>query len=263
MERVLRFLVLGGPVPARLREDLGGSVSLHAEAELPFGEADGILLHAVADLLPALRRFRAAGGALPLFGWSDTVADVRDRLAWIREGADDLVSGPHAADALNRRLRGRPAGRIAEPAAAARIDRYLRTIERYVQAREQLVAGMGDGGRGRIVDCSFLRDQVIRAAEDSPADAFGQRRGSERESLGWPVELLEPAGKAELINIGADGVCLALFQAPSREGHLRAAVEGLSVRAELDLEVRWHRRAGRDRWEAGALSVGCRLVRGA
>lgn len=248
MERVVRFLVLGGPVPTRLREELGGSIELHAEADLPFEEADGVLLHAVAELLPALRRFRAKGGALPLFGWSDGEADVRERLTWIREGADDLVSGPLAAEVLHRRVRGAATRRAGDPATGARIDRYLRSIARYVQAREQLVSDLAEGGRGRVVDVAFLRDQALRASEDHVPDPFGQRRGGDRDVLAWPAELLDPAGTAELLNLGADGVGIALPRPPPRDGRLRAAIEGLTVRAELDLDVRWHRRSSRERW---------------
>lgn len=260
MERAVRFLVLGGPVPRTLAGEIAGTLELCEEGALALEDADGLLLHVVPDVLPVLRRFRAGGGSLPIYGWSPEVVDIRARLSWIREGADDLLSGPDSAEMLVRRVRGKGQRLTRSPDIGLRIDRYLRSIVRYLQAREQLVGVLGDGGRGRFVDCTFLRDQVLRVADDAPPDAFGQRRAGDREPISWPIALVDPVGTAQILNIGADGMCVALFQAPARGVVLRGNVEGVAVRAQLDLEVRWHRRVARERWEAGVLATACRLL---
>lgn len=263
MARTPRFLVLGGPVPPDLADALAGIVELHADGDLDVRDADGVLLPDVGDVLPLVRRFREAGGQAPVFGISERVPDVRARLEWIREGADDLLHLSTAADVLTRRLGGVVRKGVPEAEAGVRVDRWLRTLHRYVAAREELTRAMGPGARARFVDVAFLRDQVIRATEDTAADPYGGRRGAEREALRWPARTLGDAGQpCEVLNVGPDGLCVALGAAPERDGRFSLAVEGFGAAAELDLEVRWSRRVGRERWEAGATATAVRLVRG-
>jgi hypothetical protein len=43
---------------------------------------------------------------------------------------------------------------------------------------------------------------------------------------------------------------------------MRLGVAAGAIEATLDVEVRWQRRAARDRWEVGALASAIRLVKG-
>ncbi|MFZ5475575.1 MAG: hypothetical protein ACOZNI_02265 [Myxococcota bacterium] len=264
MNAMPRFVVLGGPVPEGLPEALAGQIELLTEGEIAETEADGVILWASGDVIPALRRFRDNGGLLPIFGWSEEPVDVPSRLRWVREGGDDLLDPAFAADALIDRVRGPGRKLVAESDLGLRVDRWLLALARYLGAREDLVAALGESGRQQYVDVTFLRDQVLRATEgDAPPDAFGQRRGSDRESFSWPMRLVEPEpADAELRNIGPEGLRMALPVAPMTGAQVLLQLEGLTVAALLAVEVRWQRRTARDRWEAGGFALGCRITRG-
>ncbi len=262
-----RFLVLGGRLPDAALSGLAGLVELVDGAD-PAAPADGGLLPANAEVLPALRRYREGGGRLPIFAVSEEPIDIAQRLRWIRQGADDLLEARTAAETLARKLRSdtwrQPLAALDPSQAADRVDRWLRASSRYLDAREELVGDLGNHGRSRFLDASFLRDQVVRAGDgEAAADPFGQRRGSERESLNWPVRLLAPVvADGHLQNIGADGVCLALPTAPGPGERLQLAVSGERVSARVELEVRWQRRIGRGRWQIGAFGIACTIERG-
>jgi hypothetical protein len=251
-------------VPAGLREGLEGLIELLTAGEIAETDADGVLLWARGDVFPALRRFRKNGGQLPIYGLSDEPVDVPTRLRWVREGGDDLLTRENAVEVLVDRVRGEGRRVVDEAGTGLRIDRFLLATRRYLGAREDLVRALGDGGRTRYVDVTYLRDQVLRAVDsEAPMDAFGQRRGGEREQLAWPLRVLEPRpAEGELRNIGSDGLCFTLPYAPAAGEVLQVALDGLSVGALLSLEVRWQRRTGRERWEAGALAIACRITRG-
>jgi hypothetical protein len=234
----------------------------------PGTPAEGALLHATADALPALRHYREEGGRLPIFAVAEGPVRMDDRIRWVREGADDLFAADTAADALARRLRSDtwrspPSPREAVGNVGARVDRWLRASGRYLLAREHLVGEIPQAGRSRYLDTVFLRDQVLRTGDnEGPADAFGQRRGGEREVLDWPIRVLAPTvSEGQLLNIGADGVCLALPVAPSPGERLQMAVSGERAAGRLEIEVRWQRRIGRGRWQIGAFAISCALER--
>jgi len=265
-----RFVVLGGPVPEALRADLFGDIELFEGGELVDPTTDGVLVHAHADLFPALRRFRDGGGRLPIFGLAPGSVAIADRIRWIREGADDLLDVTSAADALRRKIRSdtwRPAGalpNLAPLSTSARVDRWLVATDRYLPARDRIVAALGADGRARYLDLVFLRDQLLRASDlEGAPDAFGQRRGADRVPLDWSVQVLLPVEcRGELINIGAEGASIAVPAPPQQGGLLRVTVEGSAVAGVLDFEVRWQRRASRERWHLGALALACTLTRG-
>jgi len=250
-----RIVVLGGPIPGQLVAELDGTVTLVEESAIGADGVAGVLVHARADSLPAVRRFRVAGGQLPIYGLAEGTVSVADRILWIREGADDLLPMASAAEVLVRRIRGE-ATRI-QPADEAvplgvRLDRWLVALHRYVQLRTRVLNRLGPDGATLLLDMSFHRDQVMRAADaEVTVDALGQRRGGARETLAWTVRVLgEPSGEAELVNVGADGYSVASAeQLPL--GALRVEIDGLTVSAVLQGEVRWCREAGPDRWEAG------------
>ena len=255
-----RYMVLGGPVPAELATALAGVVELVAEDEVPDSDVDGVLIHARPESAAIFLRFRRAGGSLPIFALTLDPVTVPERLQWIRHGADDLLDVNTAADTLRRKLRSAPGPGEARADAerAMFLDRYLRSIHRYVAARQALIPALGEQALSRYLDCVYLRDQALRAAEDAPADAFGQRRGSQREPMQWPVRITHPSELAGmLLNVGADGCALSTAEAPAE--HIRIAVATGAIQATLDLHVRWHRRAGRARWELGGLIVGVEL----
>lgn len=245
-------------------------IQLFEGGDLVDPSTDGVLVHAHADLFPALRRFRDGGGRLPIFGLSLGAVDIGERIRWIREGADDLLDIGTAAAALIRRLHKetwqpvtrRPSTDALVP-TSARVDRWLLAASRYLSAREEVVKALGDGGRGRYLDCAFLRDQLLKASETEPViDLFGQRRGSERESLSWPVSLLSPdQADGELLDIGADGACLALPTSPDPGQRLQVRIEGGTVDARLEFEVRWRRRVSREAWHAGVFAIACAVAR--
>ena len=257
----IRYMVLGGAVPDTLARALAGVVELVAEDEVPDAEVDGVLIHARPESQAIFRRFRKAGGALPIFALPDDAVSVGERLKWIRHGADDLLDLHTAAETLRRKLVNAPRPEAVRQDAEQGmfLDRYLRCMHRYVAARQVLVGKLGEQALSRYLDCVFLRDQALKAAEDAPADAFGQRRGGQRERLKWPVRVTDPFQcDGTLLNVGADGCAMALGAQPTER--LRIVVDTGAMSAWVDLEVRWQRRAARDRWEAGGLVVGVHLL---
>jgi hypothetical protein len=258
-------MVLGGPVPEGLRDDLSGVMDLIPEGGASDEDVDGVLIHARQESLPVFRRFRKAGGSLPIFALAEGAVDLAARLQWIRYGADDLLEPDSAAEALIRKIRDPgPRGSALEKQLdrGAWMERYLRSLGRYLQMRDELVAQLPDAGRQRYLDTVYARDQVLRRADaDSPMFAIGQRRTGDREPFEWPVTVLDPrTGSGDLLNVGTDGVSLAMNVAPAER--MRLGVAAGAIEATLDVEVRWQRRAARDRWEVGALASAIRLVKG-
>ena len=260
-ELVTRYMVLGGPVPDMLQIELAGVVELVAEGSVPDGEVDGVLIHAKQESLPAFRRFRRAGGSLPIFALSDGVVEMGERLQWIRHGADDLLDPTTASETLRRKMKATqsPASARIDADKGMFLDRYLRCLMRYVAARQALIGRLGETALSRYLDCVYLRDQALRAADDAPADAFGQRRGGQREPIRWPIRITEPAMcDGELLNVGADGLALGMPMQPAER--LRVTIQTGALSAGLDVEVRWQRRVARDRWELGGLVTGVNLT---
>jgi hypothetical protein len=258
-----RFLVVGGPVPGPLREGLAGNVAFATDTDPAQAWPDGFVVYAGPDALATVRRLRGTGADLPIYVWSGEPAEISARIQWIRDGADDLLTPENGASVLLRRARGEADRPATHPDVGARVDRYLEALQRYVNAREDLVRSLGVGGRSRWLDCAYRRDQVMRASEtDAPPDALGQRRGSDREALEWPADVMAPyAAPCVILNIGPDGMCLSLPRSPTQGQQLRVEVEGASSAVRVDLEVRWQRRVAKDRWEAGALAVACQRTR--
>lgn len=262
-----RFLVLGGPIPDLLRVELSGAATLAEVANLREPVADGILAHARSELTVTIQMYRDQGGKLPIFVLADPPVRIEDRIRWIRDGADDVLDLNTASSALVNKMRSeawRSNATITSSNAAppgVRVDSWLQASSRYLAIREQLIAAMGEGARARYLDCVFLRDQLMRASDGEPApDVFGQRRGSDRESLGWPFRMTRPlASSGELLNIGADGACLSMPIAPGPGEQLTIDVAGDRVAGRVDLEVRWQRRVARGRWQVGAFALGCTL----
>ncbi len=266
-----RFLVLNGRLPAQLAAPILPSLDLFDDGALGLADADGILVYATGPPPPALRHLRETGVTLPVFGIAPAPVDVTDRILWIRAGADDLLSAFRAADVIQARLRNDDPriGALGETAAdpgrtGDRVDRWLLACHLYFQARERIIDALDEGGRVRFLDCVFLRDQVLRAGDtDSAPDAFGQRRGGDREPLGWPVHILSARACAgELLNVGADGACLGVGKAPDPGDRMEIGVAGASVEATIRMQVRWQRRVARDRWQIGAFAIDCTLLRG-
>lgn len=256
-----RYMVLGGPVPAELQSALAGVIELVAEDEVPDAEVDGVLIHARPESQGIFRRFRKAGGSLPIFALAEGTVTVGERLRWIRHGADDLLDLASAAETLRRKMRSPQVPQtVREDAERGMfLDRYLRCMHRYVVARQALIGKLGEQSLSRYLDCVYLRDQALKASEDSPADAFGQRRGGQREGMKWPLRAIgsiEASGM--LLNVGADGCAVSLPVQPTES--VRLQVNTGAISATLDLEVRWQRRAARDRWEFGGLIVGVHIV---
>lgn len=263
-----RIVVLGGGIPESLSAQLRGNIDLVPESEVESGNWTGILVHARTESLGAVRRFRNAGGLTPIYGLSDRAVDVAERIQWIREGADDLLSLETAAAVLARRIRG-PATQLPTNGEASvpngvRIDRYLAALTRYLATRTELLDMLGDAGRQRFLDCSFLRDQVLRAADGEFPEVGGQRRGADREPMQWGVRLQgRPAEEsmAELQNIGPDGIGLTLHKRLQPGERILIELDGYSTSAIVTAEVRWQRRAARERWDVGAFALGLEITR--
>ena len=171
---------------------------------------------------------------------------------------------------LARRIRGpashTPAG--AEPSVpnGVRIDRYLAALTRYLASRSALFERLGDEGRQQFLHCHFLRDQVLRAADGEFPEVGGQRRGADREPMQWGVRLQgRPAEEsmAELQNIGPDGIGLTLHKPLQPHETIRVELDGYSTAAIVTAEVRWQRRAARERWDVGAFALSLEIVRSA
>lgn len=255
-----RVVVLGGPVPAPLAEALTGNIEFVSEDSLGTEPFSGVLVHARSEALSAVRRFREAGGALPIYGLAEGVVPVPTRLLWIREGADDLLTTENAAAVLVRRIRGGPTRALSANEAVpigVRLDRYLVALNRYLALRKALIQRLGDNGQQKLMECANVRDQVMRAADaEVPLDAFGQRRGSEREELSWAIRLFdERAGEGELLNVGADGFCIAIKDEPRQGELLRLEIDGLSLSALIEGDARWRRQSEPGRWEVGVYAT--------
>lgn len=263
-----RIVVLGGSIPESLGAQLQGNIDLVPESEVEAGNWTGILVHARVESLSAVRRFRNAGGLTPIYGLADRAVDVGRRIQWIREGADDLLSLDTAAAVLTRRIRGpaaqvRPIGEPALP-ERVRIDRYLAALTRYLATRTELLEMLGEAGRQRFLDCYFLREQVLRAADGEFPEVGGQRRGADREPMQWGVRLLgRPPEEsiAELQNIGPDGIGLSLHRPLPPGEQIRIELDGYNTSAIVTAEVRWQRRASRERWDVGTFALGLEITR--
>jgi hypothetical protein len=253
-----RFALLDGRLPDAAAAAIRGTCEVVGAAAAE--DADGALLLGGSDAVATVREYRAAGGRLPVYVLVEGEVPMADRLAWIRHGADDLLSLDTLGEALARKARSASA-RPVPGAAGPRLDRWLRASARYLAAREELLAELGPAGRGRYLDVAFLRDQVLRASEfDGGPDLFGQRRGSEREALDWPARLVSPSpGEALVLDVGADGARLSLPVAPGPDERVSVVVSGEHVTGRLDFEVRWQRRIGRGRWQVGVVCTACVL----
>lgn len=262
-----RIVVLGGPVPERLRSELEGNVELLGPDEVGDAPLSAVLVHAHPDARGAVRAFRESGGTTPVFGFGPIVPGIAERLEWIREGAEDLLHPDSAAGALLQRLRGDAPRREVDADEApvdARLDRYLVALDQYLASRRDLTRRLGDVGAMRYLQTVVARQHVVRAADHlgSPLPA-GERRGSTREPMGWPLRLVDaPGAWAELRDVSADGLGIALDPEPRGRGPLRLEIEGLTVSAEIELEIRWRRRQP-DHWEAGGWAVRATITRSA
>lgn len=263
-----RIVVLGGPVPPDLRASLADNLDVIAGDEVSDDTLAAILVHARGDTLHAVRKYRQSGGTTPVFGITPKAPGIEERLAWIREGADDLLAAEGAAEVLVRRIRGEQA-RVAvdasytpEPPIGVRVDSYLLALDQYVASRRDLTRRLGDDGTARYLQTVVLRQHVVRAADNLAGPLPpGDRRGSQREPMAWPAKLLEaPDVWSELTNVSPDGFGLILEAEPRVKGILRVEVEGLHVAAEVDLELRWRRRRP-DRWETGGWATRARITR--
>lgn len=261
-----RIVVLGGPVPEELRDALADNIDIVAEADLGDGDYNAILVHARAGSLAAVRRFREAGGNVPIYGYSPDPVTIHQRLAWIREGADDLLHTDPAVQALIRRMRGpapRPAPTQPTMPVAMRLDRYLLALDQYLASRTDLIRRLGEDGAQRYVACVSRREQVCRAADgDLEVDPLAERRGSTREELNWSVRVLDdPDINVELLDVSADGLRILLDAEPVEGEPLRLGIEGLTVAADVDVEVRWSRPRPPRGWEAGTWAARTTITR--
>lgn len=264
MAPIPRVVVLGGAVPERLRAALEGNIEVVADS----GEREysAIVVHARRESLTAVRQFRQSGGAVPIYGLSEVEAPIADRLEWIREGADDLLTVEPAAAALIRRLRGgepKPAQAVSAVPLAMRLDRWLLALDQYLALRRDLTRRLGGDGAARFLECVVHRDRVMRASNpELPVDPRGQRRSSYRDEAAWPLRVPEdPDLACGLINISADGLCFWMVAEQEPEEAFAVEVEGLTVAALLQVEVRWTRRMGEDRWEVGTYALSATITR--
>lgn len=260
-----RFVVLGGPVPEKLQQDLRDCIELVPEGALADEKVEGALVHARADVLATVSRFRRNGTTFPLYALAAGPVDVASRIQWIRYGVDDLLDPDNASITLRRRLDADGGQRTDvrdEAFRRAFVQRWVTAMHRYVSSRNEIVARLGEGGLARYLDAARLRDFCAKASDPNGpvADSFGERRGADREPLHWPVKVIEPeVADGALMNVGADGVALSCDRPPA--DRLRVEIRTGSFEATLDLEIRWQRRVGRQRWEAGAIVNGVTLTR--
>lgn len=236
-----RIMVLGGPVPEPLQHALRGNIELVPEGPLAGDEVAGVLVHARPEALAAVRRFRMSGGQLAIYGLAGATIPMNERLTWIREGADDLLSIDNAASVLVRRLRGPPARPAPEGIPpGVRIDRYLKALERYLVLRSELERRLGADAAERLRECFLAREDTLAASElGVPAVGSQERRQSGREEISWPATLTDRGGGCELVDVGPDGVRLKVGEPLAPGEWARVAVDGLERGGVLAGEVRW------------------------
>lgn len=246
-------MVLGGAVPEPLQHALRGNIELVPEGPDPGDEVAGVLVHARPEALAAVRRFRMSGGQLAIYGLAGATIPMNERLTWIREGADDLLTIDNAADVLVRRLRGPP----TRPAVAGlppgvRIDRYLQALERYLVLRTDLERRLGAEAAERLRECFLAREDTLAASEIGvPPVRTQERRGAGRDELSWPATLVDRELECELVDVGPDGVGIIVGEPLSPGEWARVSVDGLERGGVLAGEVRWCAPG-----EAGTFGVG-------
>ncbi|MBK6580268.1 MAG: hypothetical protein IPG17_29710 [Sandaracinaceae bacterium] len=220
---------------------------------------------------------------------------VRERLSWIRAGADDLVPIHDLPGAVVRHLF--PDGNI--PVLASEPDTEtagLRLIQdgstwppvllpapepdgpahvwagamaRYLAARNTVAAELGPNGAQRLQELLHLRERAAAALDPNVVgDPFGQRRSSAEPPLGWPAAVRraeQQGGGAEIwestaIGIGSEGLIVSLQEAvdPGQRLIVDVAVQP-GLQAQLLAEARWQRRVSRQIWHVGALALSLEL----
>lgn len=139
---------------------------------------------------------------------------------------------------------------------------YLRSLGEYYVIRRTLLARLG-ASSGRILNSlTFHRARTLEHLTGPILpDTFGMWRRDPRTPLGWPARLALPAPSSSttILNASADGMCLRMKVPPPDDKHmvLQVEVEGV-LRAELSVETRWQRRAGREAWEVGVVILNAR-----
>jgi hypothetical protein len=253
MNGLPRFVVFGGPVPEALRVALDGVVELCPGGAIPDADASAVVLHAGPSVQAGLRAFRDAGGTLPVYGWTDAPADLDARLAWIREGGDDLVGGVDGAALLRRRLEGAP-----DTALGARVDRWLAQLARYLRAREQFGLHTDGDGAKRWADALRLRDAVLEEADGAfagdpavrAADVAGPPMGGTATVDGVPLTVRA---------LGAEGLVVICAEPLRVRTRLDVGLRGAQRAARLDAEVRWIEPRGDGCWDVGLRTLRCEL----
>jgi hypothetical protein len=249
MSPMLRLVVFGGAPPAVLAEALHGVAQLVTAGTIPDEEADGVVLFEGPEALDAVRAFRTAGGATPVYGWSPAAVDLERRLAWIREGADDLVGGHVGAARFRARLAQPAAG--APPTAAQRVDEWLDHLPRYLRARDQLWTGVDTDAAERHAACMRLRDQLLDASDPGvalvPAAAVPLRQ-----------PILVGGQPMELSLLGADGIAVrgATTRLPVGAA-VRVDIRGRRTRARMTANVRWTEASADGTHTLGLLVLAC------
>lgn len=234
-------MVLGGPVPEPLQHALRANIELLPEGPLDGDEVAGVLVHARPEALAAVRRFRMSGGQLAIYGLAGGVIPMHERLTWIREGADDLLTLDNAAEVLIRRLRGPPTrSAVTGLPPGVRVDRYLVALERYLVLRADLERRVGPEAVERLRECFVAREETFAASDlAAPPPGLRERRFAPREALVWPVGLADHDGEGELLNVGPDGVGLSTPVRLAPGEWVRIELEGLDRVGVLAGEVRW------------------------
>lgn len=212
---------------------------------------------------------------------------VRDRLSWIRAGADDLLPRGSLRETLIRTLF--PDGKLPEVEVGLRpappglgafppiqfpegppldgAEAWCESLRPYLRQRDALTLGTGAEGLSAFLAAAAIRERVaLPGIASTDIDFFGARSGLS-PGLDWRSAARyaeDPSPEAEIWEAtvqraGRDGLTLELPMALSPGQRLMLDLPlDAEHNAQLLVECRWQRRLGARRWQVGALVLKAR-----
>lgn len=172
-----------------------------------------------------------------------------------------VLSGPVVVDEADPF----PALRLGDMPAAGDpvIQRFVRSVERYLERRDEVVRRLGEDGLTRFLELAHLREQVPASLGGRQRlDPYGRGRNERPPDWKVLVRRMKPrtreieVSEGRLYAVGTDGVVLVtLFAAAPRQRLLVDLPLDEELNAQFIFEARWQRRIAAQRWHVGALMI--------
>lgn len=277
---------LGEAPPTPLGGQLGSFCRLH----LGWAPGAALVLAWASSGTETLRGLPPPGRRPRVIATVGGPPSVRERLSWIRAGADDLVPVAELPGAVARHLF--PDGNIPvlvsepdddglelvadgsrwPPALLPTPDpdgpawAWAGAMSRYLHARGAIAAELGPQGAQRLQEMLHLRERALGALDPGAVgDPLGQRRANQ-PPLGWSAALRRADGDpgdvtlSTVIGAGCEGIIISSVEAvdPGQRLVVDVAVQP-GTQAQIVAEARWQRRVSRQVWHVGALALSLSL----